>query len=522
MKRRESLVTLVLLLGACQPFTGGVGGTRGEGTGSGDGDGDVTGDGDGDASGDGDGDASGDGDGDTSGDGDGDTSGDGDGDMTTTGDGDGDTLCGNGVVDVGEECDDADPENGDGCDSDCSYTTVVVRAGGSHTCVLIEGGRVRCWGAGATGALGYGNTEDIGDDETPASVGDVVLPAPVVDLEVGNQHTCALFNDERVRCWGSGADGRLGQGDTDDLGDDETLGTLASIDLGMTPSALASGGSHNCVILSGGNIRCFGLNGDGQLGIASTESIGDDEPPADAAAVAVGGEPFVEFASGNAHNCALNAIDELYCWGKNQHGQLGYGNNQDLGDNESLNISDPVAVFPEDLPDGETIEQIALGKDNSCVLFTTGEVLCWGRGSRGQLGQADTVEWGNNLGEDPGLLDPIELGDSAVDISAGSEFHCAVLANGDVRCWGKNDLGQLGIGSKEQIGDDELPTAVDPVELPGSAIQISSGDAHTCAVLDDYSVVCWGRNTDGRLGYGNTDDVGAEQTPLAAGTVDLL
>jgi hypothetical protein len=120
--------------------------------------------------------------------------------------------------------------------------------GGLHTCVLLESGSVRCWGNADEfsllygGRLGYGNSEDIGDDETPASAGDVDVGAPVVSLVAGETHTCALLVGGAVRCWGSGPLG---------YGNDE-----------------------------GGAIRCWGRANYGQLGYANIVMIGDDETPA--------------------------------------------------------------------------------------------------------------------------------------------------------------------------------------------------------------------------------------------------
>ncbi|KIG17855.1 hypothetical protein DB30_02478 [Enhygromyxa salina] len=489
----------------------------------------------------------GDGDGD-SGDGDGDP-GDGDGDP---GDGDGDPgctelgcmcdgtaescdpglicegaecvpqTCGNGTPDDGEACDDGNEIDGDGCDTDCTWTTVEVVAGAVHNCALIEGGRLRCWGGAYFGGLGYGNLENIGDDETPASAGDVTLPGDVVVVDPGWVFTCALFEDELTRCWGVGYTGQLGNGTTIDIGDDEMLGGLPGLMLGGTATHITSGGGHSCARFGSGDVRCWGYNGYGQLGTGNTTNIGDDEPAIAAGLVDLGPNDIALVAAGNNHSCAVTNADDLYCWGLNTYGQLGYGNVERLGDDEPPSSNGPVDVYPAGLPGNTSIVQLALGGGHTCALFSTGDVLCWGSGSRGQLGQANIQNWGDEVNEAPGDLTPIELGGTATAISAGESFSCALLDNGDVRCWGRNADGQLGLGLAGDLGDDEFPIVAEPIVLGGAAISISSGDRHSCAVREDYSVVCWGFGEDGRLGYGNTNTIGDDETPASAGSIDLL
>ncbi|PRQ10155.1 RCC1 domain-containing protein [Enhygromyxa salina] len=528
---------LVMTTGCTVPFcdvlpeSEGCPGFAGESTGSETADPDDTGDGDGDP---------GDGDGDP-GDGDGDP-GDGDGDPSCTElgcmcDGTPESCepgliceggecvpqtCGDGTPDDDESCDDGNDVDGDGCDTDCTFTTVEVFAGNGRACALIEGGRVRCWGSAMFGGLGYGNLDDIGDDETPASVGDVTLPGPVRSLEVGDFHSCALFEDDLVRCWGIGGSGVLGYGSTSWLGDDETLRALPAVMLGGTATYVASGGGHTCARFDTADVRCWGYNNHGQLGTGTTTNIGDDEPASVGGLVYLGPNGISLVAAGRSHTCAVTGADDLFCWGLNNNGRLGYGNIDNLGDDEPPNSNGAVDVYPPSLPGNASIVQLALGDGHTCVLFSTGDVLCWGGGARGQLGQGNTQNWGDGLNEAPGDLTPISLGGVATAISAGYDFTCALLDGGDVRCWGRNTDGQLGLGVPADIGDDELPTAVDPIELGGAAISISSGYGHTCAVREDYSVVCWGSGYGGGLGYGNTNNVGDDETPASVGAIELL
>ena len=100
-------------------------------------------------------------------------------------------------------------------------TVVEVTAGLAHTCARLDDDTVRCWGVGASGQLGYGDTASIGDTEDPSSVGPVNVGAPVVAIQADGNHTCAITDTGAVRCWGLGGDGRLGYGNLETIGDDE-------------------------------------------------------------------------------------------------------------------------------------------------------------------------------------------------------------------------------------------------------------------------------------------------------------
>ena len=145
-----------------------------------------------------------------------------------------------------------------------------IDAAEKHSCAIITDGTVRCWGRGGEGRLGYGNTSDIGDDETPGSVGPVDLGTgrTAVAISAGSaRHTCALLDDGAVRCWGSGTLGRLGYGNTTTIGDDETPGSVGPVDLGAgrTAVAITTGADHTCALLDDGTVRCWGT-ASGQLG----------------------------------------------------------------------------------------------------------------------------------------------------------------------------------------------------------------------------------------------------------------
>ena len=169
----------------------------------------------------------------------------------------------------------------------------------------------------------------------------------VVALTAGGYHTCALFSNGVVKCWGSGVGGQLASGGTDHIGDgaNEMGSNLGSVDLGsVTVSGLAAGGYHTCALLSGGAVRCWGENGNGQLGQGHVNSLGDGAGEvASLANISLGSNLSARLAvGGGSHTCALlsGQTNAVKCWGNGADGQLGQGNTDDLGNaaNELGNV----------------------------------------------------------------------------------------------------------------------------------------------------------------------------------------
>lgn len=431
--------------------------------------------------------------------------------------------CGNGVREADELCDDGNTEAGDGCESDCTTTQLLaVAAAVDNTCVLIEGGQLRCWGANELGQLGLASTETIGDDELPASVDPVALPDPAVAVALGDAHTCAVLIDGGLRCWGDGSFGQLGLASTETVGDDELPTERTDVPVGGPVRELAAGGAHNCARLQDDSLRCWGANAFGQLGYGNTEVIGDDELPVVAGAVPLGG-PVRAIATGSRHSCALLTTGELHCWGAGAYGRLGHADTNNLGDDEPAEAAGGLSLLPRGLPPSDQVVELALGSDFSCARFDSGAVLCWGRNSVGQLGQGN----GEDLGDDeaPSTAPIIDLPGPAVAISAGRQHVCARLADQRAICWGRNDLGQLGRGDTEFIGDDETPAQAGVLPLGQPVLAIAAGGDHSCAIVmaDEGSELrCWGANDSGQLGYGNVATLGDDEPASATGPVELF
>ena len=420
-------------------------------------------------------------------------------------------VCGDGLVQEGvEACDDGNVVDGDGCEADCTID-VQMALMRNRTCILLKTGAVRCWGLGGAGALGQGNTISLGDDPGELPTPDLDLGGAAVSLSSGFGSFCAVLDGGKVRCWGLNTYGQLGINSTMSIGDEP--GEMPPVDsmvgkLAIKVAAGADGGNAStaCALTTDGEVRCWGSNAWGQLGLGHTTDLGDGPGELPTTSTPVGFAP-VEVAVGGRHVCARSAMGKVRCWGAGDHGQLGTGNTASLGD-------EPGELPVADVALGGVAVELAAGRDHTCARMDNDAVRCWGRNNRGQLGIGST----QSIGDGPGEMPPAEvaLGGPAKSLSTGTE-HVCVLRSDDstVRCWGENNQGQLGIGSIGAIGDGpgEMPPA--DAKLGGAAVVLFAGNNtdHHCAMMAGDQLRCWGLNQSGTLGLGHVNDIGDDELP---------
>ena len=362
---------------------------------------------------------------------------------------------------------------------------VSAALGTSHSCALLNSGEVLCWGTHTAGQLGYGELGDNNIDvmypklAAPLEGTPVDIGGKAVQIASLREHTCVLLDDGKVRCWGD-AGGALGYpvaeppggGAVDPLlivGDDETPADVGDINVGGTVVQLAVGGQHTCVVLDDGIARCWGKGDDGQLGYGSTDDVGDQETPAAAGNINMGGR-VLQIAAGGSHTCALMEGGAVRCWGRGNEGQLGYGRLDFNGDPRLGNEPGETPAENGDVDvGGGTVVQIVAGGLHSCALLDTGAVRCWGEANRGALGYSNLERIGDN--ETPSSAGDVSLGAPAVYIAAGGFHTCALLDTGALRCWGYNQTGQLGYGHENPIGDTEAPASAGDVPLGVSLLE---------------------------------------------------
>jgi alpha-tubulin suppressor-like RCC1 family protein len=236
--------------------------------------------------------------------------------------------------------------------------------------------------------------------------------------------------------------------------------------------SVSAGGEHLCAVTTAGDVRCWGANYAGQLGDGTIRSR---PRPVDV----VGTDSnFVAVAAGGAHTCALTDAGGVRCWGANDEGQLGDGTTRRrLRPVEVVGLSGGVAA-------------VTAGPFHSCALTDAGGVKCWGRNSSGQLGDGTAHE----------RLAPVDvagLDAGARAVAVGGSHSCALTAAGGVACWGGNDHGQLGDGTRQER---HVPVGV--VGLETGVASIGAGWDSSYALTDGGAVMSWGANDYGQLGDG--------------------
>lgn len=265
--------------------------------------------------------------------------------------------------------------------------------------------------------------------------------------------------------------------------------------------SVSNGIGHACAVLSDGRVACWGSNFKGELGDGTTEG-------SSTLMIASSLSNVVGVSVGSEYTCAVDAAGEVWCWGRNSQGQL--------GDGTTLDRLTPVRV--QGL---SGVVGVEASSDVTCAVLDQGEVACWGRRSSDSgiasvtepvsvaglgdvvqlssmgmgwcaLTRSGTVEcWDAGFleGAEPSgvRIDPEVIGvHRAVDIAVGYGFSCAVTDDGLVHCWGFNDVGQLGMGSTEDV------EGVVTVLGVRDAVALSAGAMYACALSNDGTVSCWG------------------------------
>jgi alpha-tubulin suppressor-like RCC1 family protein len=287
-----------------------------------------------------------------------------------------------------------------------------VAVGWEHICALTTAGGVQCLGSNFAGQLGDGSTTD-SSVLVPVSG----LSSGIAAIAANEDTTCALTPAGGVQCWGDNAGGQLGDGSTTDSSVPIAVSGLAG-----DTAAIAVGGSHVCVLSTGGAVSCWGSNDHGQLGDGSTT---DSLVPVAVSGLSSG---IAAIAAGFEHTCAVSTAGSLQCWGSNIDGALGDGST----------IDSHVPVNVAGLSSG--VAQVVAGGGHTCALTTTGGVQCWGDGSSGQLGDGATE--GSAV---PVAVPALSAGVAA--LSAQGLGTCALTTAGGVECWGQNVSGELGDGT---------------------------------------------------------------------------
>ena len=249
------------------------------------------------------------------------------------------------------------------------------------------------------------------------------------------------------------------------------------------------GSFSSCALTAAGGVKCWGSGTYGLLGNGSFEH---SAIPVDVIGLTSG---VAQIAVGYLHACALTTAGGVKCWGANFVGQLGDGTTVYPG------IATPVDVIGM----SSGVAQISAGGAHTCALMTGGGAKCWGNNSLGQLGNGQVIDSAMPV-------DVSGLTSDVAEISAGFFYTCALTTGGGIKCWGRNDFGQLGNGTFTSTA-----TPADVTTLTSGVAHIASGSYHVCALTTAGAVECWGSNGAGELGNGTftTAYPGGIPTPVA-------
>jgi alpha-tubulin suppressor-like RCC1 family protein len=395
-----------------------------------------------------------------------------------------------------------------------------VSAGGEHSCLLTSMGTAQCWGANARGQIGDGTTTfRIVPSDVLTTAGGAALTG-IVGLSSGYLHSCLVTNAGTVKCWGTNGNGQLGDGGpgVNRTIPTEVLQAPAGLPL-IQVGAVSAGGWHSCALTTSRTVKCWGFNGWGSLGDGTYT---DRATPVDVLREAGGLrlDGVVSIAAGAVHTCALMVDGTVKCWGLNASGELGNGTSGNDADPSAYDSPVPLDVLVA--PGGAPltgVRTLALGGHHACALITDGTVRCWGSNYNGELGDGTTT-W------DEFHPNPVTVIESSgapltdvIAITAGYDYTCAALQSGQVRCWGNNFHGRLGDGEAEDLSGVPVTVLTAPGGSPLTGVlDVSAGSMghHTCALRQGGVISCWGENLWGQLGDGTAVFAETAATPALA------
>lgn len=340
-----------------------------------------------------------------------------------------------------------------------SKTWAAVSAGATHTCALDDAGRAFCWGEITWRTL---RVDDTVSARRPIAV---ATEYRFRSIAAGSGQTCALTRESGRVCWGESEPGNLPR-----LGAD----TLRFDTISIRGNACAVG-----VDRSG---YCWGANHAGQLGTGSTVPARAPTPQR------VGGDrQWRDIQPFSGHACGLTTEGEALCWGRDFQGRLGTGA---LG-GSSLPV--PVAGSLR-------FKGVTVGAEHSCGLTLEGRAWCWGANPHGALGAGAP---GSSAGVPQQVAGTLEFR----QLAAGVGFTCGLAVDGAAWCWGFNESGTLGTGTRRH--------SALPVRVAGRLkfASVSAGAQHVCAIAEGGALYCWGDNSDSQLGIARAQSCRVEVAP---------
>lgn len=358
-----------------------------------------------------------------------------------------------------------------------------VAAGETHTCALVTGGTVRCWGEATQGQLGNGSFGT--RSRTPVEVQGLTN---VSTLRSGGRFSCALTSAGAVWCWGDNSSGQLGNGGTNPSAVPVQVSGLTGGVSELTVSSCSA-----CVRSSSGVVSCWGCNSFSQLG-----SPGGGQRNTPTAVPGMTGVSALNDGLSDSYSCGALSTGGAKCWGYNGFGQLGTG---DV-------VTPPGPVSTTLPPQGAHLTGAV---SRGFALTTSGDLKAWGRNDHGQLGNGTKSTAPSGM-EPPPVLTAVDVvGGPYRQVSGGSLYlSCGLTTGNTLKCWG---------GAGGFVGDGTTDERVTPVpvstlanDVTGVSVGGGPSGGFACAVRSTGGVWCWGQNRYGQLGDGSATN---RQTPTA-------
>jgi alpha-tubulin suppressor-like RCC1 family protein len=345
-------------------------------------------------------------------------------------------------------------------------------------------------------------------DATPALASECVESSPahdcIVQVATGIAFSCAVKTDGSVWCWGANDHGQLGDGGL--IGEPHDVPVKVALPEGIQVTSVGCGEEHACALSVDGRVFCWGGGDSLQLGLGSADPTDHDAPvevvfPGRTSSITY-------LSVGAAHNCAVEDRRLVWCWGENQHEECGQrldmpcpGMAEASGNCENVPVPTPISRLEF------AATHLISGDEFTCAVDDLNELWCWGDNSLAELGQAVDVAGGASPQQTPvpqrtgkGSFLTIDTSDGVPFVAAGDE-HACVIAGGSVLCWGSNGSGQLGVGSKS--ASQSAPQVVGSAR----EVAIGCMAKHTCAIEGAVGgLSCWGNDSDGQIGVGSTKD----------------
>jgi alpha-tubulin suppressor-like RCC1 family protein len=360
------------------------------------------------------------------------------------------------------------------CSAAGAASATQIAVGSASNCAVVAGGHVECWGRNSSGQLGdgtYTGPELCGESYCSLVPVEVRGISTATRVSAYEDTACALLSSGHVDCWGAVEPG---------------YGTKSKSDVPIevqgisTATQVAVESNTDCALLSSGHVECWGSNERGELGDGTTEApetCGELHVPCSRTPVEVRGiATAAQLAAGAGDSCAALAGGQVECWGENTHGQL--------GDASTTQSDTPVEVQGI-----STATEVAVGSDHTCALLSSAQLECWGENAYGELGEGTTAQSDTPV-EVQGISTATEVAVGSPYDGLGGSDTCALLAGGQVECWGWNGYDELASGTAFE--------PLVPVEVRGTSTAVQASAAGSaCALASSGDVSCWGETAGG-------------------------